>query len=69
MNANERNEIVRLIEPNILPNTVQIEVKVTEDDKPVEKIEEKEEVVEELVQFDNLDMGDEIGRASCSERV
>ncbi len=59
MNANERNEIVKLIEPNILPNTVQIEVKVTEDDNAVEKIEEKEEAAEELVQFDNLEMSDE----------
>lgn len=58
MNANERNEIVKLIEPNILPNTVQIEVKVTEDEKPVEEIVVKEEV-EELEQFDNLEMGDE----------
>lgn len=59
MNANERKEIVKLIEPNILPNTVQIEVKVTEDEKAVEKVEEKEEVAEELVQFDNLEISDE----------
>lgn len=59
MNANERNEIVKLIEPNILPNTVQIEVKVTEDEKAVEMVEEKEEVAEELEQFDNLDVSDE----------
>ncbi|MBQ8223393.1 MAG: DUF349 domain-containing protein [Bacteroidales bacterium] len=58
MNANERNEIVKLIEPNILPNTIQIEVKVTEDEKPVEEIVVREEV-EELEQFDNLEMGDE----------
>lgn len=43
MNANERNEIVKLIEPNILPNTLQIDVKVTEDEK---LIEENEVVVE-----------------------
>lgn len=60
MNANERNEIVKLIAPNILPNTVQIEVKVTEDEKPVEDVvSEKEEVVEELVQFDNLEIAEE----------
>ena len=59
MNANERNEIVKLIEPNILPNAVQIEVKVTEDEKVVEMVEEKEEVAEELVQFDNLEISDE----------
>ncbi len=60
MNANERNEIVKLIAPNILPNTVQIEVKVTEDEKPAEDVvSEKEEVVEELVQFDNLEIAEE----------
>ena len=37
MNANERNEIVKLIEPNILPDAVQIEVKVTEDEKLIEE--------------------------------
>ena len=33
MNANERNEIVKLIQPNILPNAVEIEVKVTDDEQ------------------------------------
>lgn len=33
MNANERKEIVELIEPNVLPDAVKIEVKVTEDEK------------------------------------
>ena len=53
MNINERNEIVKLIEPNILPNTVQIEVKVTDDEKLVE---EKEVVVSEDISLENLDL-------------
>ena len=38
MNANERNEIVKLIQPNILPNAVELEVKVTEDEKVIEEL-------------------------------
>ena len=37
MNANERNEIVKLIQPNILPNAVELEVRVTEEEKVVTK--------------------------------
>ena len=37
MNANERNEIVKLIQPNILPNAVEIEVKVTEEEQVIEQ--------------------------------
>ena len=47
MNNNERNEIVKLIQPNILPNTVQIEVKVTDDEKLVEEKETFEVEVSE----------------------
>ena len=56
MNINERNEIVKLIEPNILPNTVELEVKVTED---VKLIGENEvlEISEDIdMSLENLDM-------------
>ena len=57
MNANERNEIVKLIEPNILPNAVQIEVKVTDDEQVVKETLPKEEIVEDLTEeLVNLDM-------------
>ena len=55
MNANERNEIVKLIQPNILPNAVEIEVKVTEDEQVIEQIlpnEVTENIDEELVNLD-----------------
>ena len=55
MNANERNEIVKLIQPNILPNSVEIEVKVAEE-QVIEQVlpnEVVENMDEELV---NLDM-------------
>jgi hypothetical protein len=55
MNANERNEIVKLIQPNILPNAVEIEVKVTEDEQVVEQVlsnEVVENIDEELVNLD-----------------
>ena len=48
MNANERNEIVKLIQPNILPNAVELEVKVTEDEKVIEETLPQVEVVEKL---------------------
>ena len=58
MNNNERNEIVKLIQPNILPNTVQIEVKVTDDEKLVEEKETFEvEVSEDInMSLENLDL-------------
>ena len=52
MNANERNEMVKPEELNIMPEAVQ-EVNVT-DEKPVEETEVVENVNEELV---NLEMG------------
>ena len=55
MNANERNEIVKLIQPNILPNAVEIEVKVTDDEQVVEQVlpnEVVESIDEELVNLD-----------------
>ena len=55
MNANERNEIVKLIQPNILPNAVEIEVKVTDDEQVVEQVlpnEEVKNIDEELVNLD-----------------
>ena len=55
MNANERNEIVKLIQPNILPNAVELEVKVTEDEQVVEQVlsnEVVENIDEELVNLD-----------------
>ena len=55
MNANERNEIVKLIQPNILPNAVEIEVKVTEDEQVIEQVlpnEVVENIDEELVSLD-----------------
>lgn len=48
MNANERNEIVKLIQPNILPNAVELEVKVTEDEKVVKDTLPEEMLVENL---------------------
>ena len=59
MNANERNEIVKLIEPNILPDTVQIEVKVTEDEKLIEETKQVVEVVENVNNDLSLDMGED----------
>ena len=59
MNANERNEIVKLIEPNILPDTVQIEVKVTEDEKLIEETKQVVEVVENINNDLSLDMGED----------
>ncbi len=50
MNANERNEIVKLIQPNILPNAVELEVRVTEEEKVVKEI-----LSEEVVDVENLD--------------
>ena len=55
MNANERNEIVKLIQPNILPNAVEIEVKVTDDEQVIEQVLPNEAVGnmdEELVNLD-----------------
>ncbi len=52
MNANERNEIVKLIQPNILPNAVELEVKVTEDEQVIEQVLPVENVTEELVGLD-----------------
>ena len=39
MNTNERNEFVKLDEPNILPDTAQNEVKGTDDKQTVEETE------------------------------
>lgn len=58
MNTNERNEIVKLIEPNILPDTVQIEVKVTEDEKLIEETKNVE-VVEDIDNDLNLEISDD----------
>lgn len=55
MNVNERNEIVKLIQPNILPNTVELEVKVTEDEKVVEEtkpVEVSENNADEMVSLE-----------------
>lgn len=52
MNANERNEIVKLIEPNILPNAVQIEVKVTEDEKFIDETLPMENLEEDLANLE-----------------
>ena len=63
MNANERNEIVKLIQPNILPNAVEIEVKVTDDEQVFEQYasnEMVENVDEELANLDvNIDDDEE----------
>ena len=63
MNANERNEIVKLIQPNILPNTVEIEVKVTEDEQVIEEttpvVEVVEAISEELAGLEMTDDEDE----------
>ena len=53
MNANERNEMVKPEELNIMPEAVQTEVNVT-DEKPVEETEVVENVNEEIV---DLEMG------------
>ena len=61
MNANERNEIVKLIQPNILPNAVEIEVKVTEE-QVIEQVlpnEVIDNVVEELVNLDIISDDDD----------
>ena len=55
MNANERNEIVKLIQPNILPNAVEIEVKVTDDEQVIEQALPNE-VVENVAELVDLDM-------------
>ena len=62
MNANERNEIVKLIQPNILPNAVEIEVKVTEDEQVIEQVLPTEvmgDVAEELVNLDIISDDDD----------
>lgn len=63
MNANERNEIVKLIQPNILPNAVEIEVKVTEEknnEETLPKVDVVENIEDELVNLDiNADDDDE----------
>lgn len=63
MNANERNEIVKLIRPNILPNAVEIEVKVTDDEQVFGQYasnEMVENVDEELANLDvNIDDDEE----------
>ena len=62
MNANERNEIVKLIQPNILPNAVEIEVKVTEDEQVIEQVLPTEvmgNVAEELVTLDIISDDDD----------
>ena len=62
MNANERNEIVKLIQPNILPNAVEIEVKVTEEEQVIEQVlpnEVMDNVVEELVNLDIISDDDD----------
>ena len=62
MNANERNEIVKLIQPNILPNAVEIEVKVTEDEQVIEQVLPTEvmgNVAEELVNLDIISDDDD----------
>ncbi len=63
MNANERNEIVKLIQPNILPNAVEIEVKVTDDEQVFGQYasnEMIENVDEELANLDvNIDDDEE----------
>ena len=62
MNANERNEIVKLIQPNILPNAVEIEVKVTDDEQVIEQVLPTEvmgNVAEELVNLDIISDDDD----------
>ena len=62
MNANERNEIVKLIQPNILPNAVDIEVKVTDDEQVIEQVLPTEvmgNVAEELVNLDIISDDDD----------
>ena len=62
MNANERNEIVKLIQPNILPNAVEIEVKVTEDEQVIEQVLPTEvmgDIAEELVNLDIISDDDD----------
>lgn len=63
MNANERNEIVKLIQPNILPNAVEIEVKVTDEEQVFGQYasnEMVENVDEELTNLDvNIDDDEE----------
>ena len=54
MNANERNEMVKPEELNIMPEAVQTEVKVT-DENPIE--ETKPEVVENIGELTDLAMG------------
>lgn len=57
MNANERNEIVKLIQPNILPNTVELEVKVTVDETNVEEVKPVVEMTENIdLSLDNLEL-------------
>ena len=63
MNTNERNGIVKLIQPNILPNAVEIEVKVTDDEQVFGQYasnEMVENVDEELANLDvNIDDDEE----------
>ena len=73
MNANERNEIVKLIQPNILPNAVEIEVKVTDDEQVFGQYasnEMVENVDEELANLDvNIDDDEENEEVAIKECV
>ena len=55
MNANERKKIVKLIEPNILPNAVRIKVTVTDDENIIEEVQQVEETVELIEELEVLD--------------
>lgn len=56
MNANERKKIVKLIEPNILPNAVRIKVTVTDDENIIEDAQAVEETMELAEELEVLDI-------------
>ena len=57
MNTNERNEMVKPEELNIMPEAVQTEVKAT-DENPVDETKQKVEVVENINDL-SLEMGED----------
>lgn len=70
MNVNEREKIVKLIQPNILPNAVELEVSITEETKDVEEtkpIENQDYVQSADEDLANIDITEEDDEESETE--
>lgn len=70
MNVNEREKIVKLIQPNILPNAVELEVSITEETKDVEEtkpVENQDYVQSADEDLANIDITEEDDEESETE--